>query len=155
MTAAPDYTQEMMGDQIRAWFDAVAAHRAGEHERAIALLVPEADDATTYGMLIANISVGALLVGMQLADANGQQPWEGPADGRWVVEAIDPRREGTAVERFVAIAVTTAANGDHERVIQQVQAFAHPSVRGLKRLATAMSHLLALLAAVRTEEDQR
>lgn len=144
----PAYGHDEMYAQVEAWFAAVEAKRAGEPERAIRLLVPLADDSTTYAMLVANVALGACLVAYHLAELNGQEPGQRPHDGEWVVEAIDPRREGTAVERMCALAVTTAANGEPERAIQQVQTFAHPSERGIERLSSALVHILRLLTAV-------
>lgn len=149
MTSTPPiYTRDDMNDQIHAWYEAADAYRGKDIERVLELLCPLGrDDATTYAYLVAAVSLGACLVGFHLASDAGQEPGQPNPEGEWIAEAIDPRREGTAVERFCALAVTTAANGEPERVIEQVRVFASPSDRGVQRLADAMMHLLSMFAA--------
>lgn len=148
----PEYDLGQMHAQIGAWMSAAEQVRDGAWDDSSAeLLVPSGhDDGTTFAYLVAQTAVGAVLCGLELSSRSGGTPFRPPPGGEWIVEAVYPRREGSAVERVAAIAVATAANGEPERAIQQVQTFAHPSDRGVLRLTDLMMLLLRMYVAITT-----
>lgn len=150
----PVYTRETMSDQITAWFDAVDAYRACDSRRVADLLSPaDLPDAVAFAMLAANVTVGALVVGAQLAFTNGHAPGALADDERWVVESLDPRQEPSAVERLCAAAVATAANGDVQGVVDKVRAFADGcGERSIARLCEASMMLLSMLEPLVSDE---
>lgn len=140
----PEYTTQDMTGQIEAWMraaDAFNEDRWGEDSAEI--LVPSGNtDSATYASLVTQTAVGAAMCGYEMNRRSGRQFGERPEGAEWVVEALDPRREGPALERVAAIAVAAAANGEADRTIEQIAAYATPDDRGVERIADLMSHLL-------------
>lgn len=154
MAEPPTYDRDTMSDQIKAWYAAADAYRAKNPKAladALCPITPGEPDSHTFAYLVASVCVGAYVVAINLNEANGRSGFQPPEDGEWVVEALDPRREGTAVERLCATVVATAANGEHKRAAQQVMAFASPTERGVQRLTEVQWRLMEMFVAVTAE----
>lgn len=155
MSAAADYGNDDLNAQMKAWFDAETAYRRRDIGSVATLLVPPGrTDRDTYAFLVSQTMVGAALCAVVVAKLNDMPPLERPTDGVWALEQIG-RREGSAAERMAGVVVTTAANGELDRLGDQVNAFAGPDDRGVKRITDLLLQLMSVWVALQDADNAR
>lgn len=153
---AAEYTRAVFERQIQTWRAAARAYRQKDGACVADLLLgPRDTPARECAGMVTLTILGVGLCAEELARINGHGGARPPAGHRYVLEALDPSREAPASTRLAFAAVTGAANGEIERVAEQVEAYARPDPAGLDRIVDLQLDLLGLYVALADAGSQR
>jgi hypothetical protein len=150
MLPPPEYTRDVMAEQLRRWNDAVDAYRRRDRPE-LARLIADPDRLTpadAFPYVTTFTLLGAYMCASAMATTNGHHLGSPPPGARYIVEQADPTVELDGTARICAAAITDASNGDFDAVRQRLRAYIKPTTDGITRLYQVMLHLLGTYAAL-------